>query len=66
MAERTDQFFTVVCRLTDMAAARSTLEPLFAAFRGDEQLPGIEVTGVSLEDEMSKVDRLDQGLSLGS
>lgn len=55
------EFLTFVFRITDEEAARSTIDPLMAAFRGEASLPGIEVTGVSLEDEMTLADSAGAG-----
>lgn len=54
------EFRTFVFRITNAEAAQSTLEPLMAAFSGRASLPGIEVTGASLYDEMSIVDLRDE------
>lgn len=50
---------TFVLRITDLEAAQSTIEPLMQAFAGGAQLPGIEVTGASMEDEMTRAELLD-------
>jgi len=56
MSAPKDEFRTFVFRIIDAEAARSTLDPLMASFRGDRTLPGVEVTGVSMEDEMSRCE----------
>lgn len=53
------QFRTFVLRITDMDAARTTIDPLMGAFSGRAQLPGIEVTGASMEDEMTRAELLE-------
>lgn len=57
-----DQYRTFVIRITNAEAAATTINPLMEAFSGRGSLPGIEVTAVSLEDEMTRAELLEAQL----
>lgn len=59
----TERFLTVVVRITDQEAARPFLDPIFKAFSEDTLIPGIDVTGMSHEDEMTRVEELEAELA---
>jgi len=53
------KFLTVVFQVDDPTQSAAFTNPIFAAFAGDKLIPGLTVTGMSIEDEMSKVERLE-------
>lgn len=53
------KFLTVVFQVDDPTQSAAFTNPIFAAFAGETLIPGLTVTGMSIEDEMSKVERLE-------
>lgn len=50
-------FRTFVLRITDRDKAAAVINPLMDAFVGRATLPGVEITAVSMEDEMTARDK---------
>jgi len=56
------EYRTFVVRITDMEAAREFLDRFGTAFSGGEQIPGLDVTAMSLEDEITRAENLEDEL----
>ncbi|ARR15285.1 MULTISPECIES: hypothetical protein [Xanthomonas] len=54
-------FLTFVLRITDRDKAAAVINPLMDAFAGRVMLPGVEITAVSMEDEMTARDKEQEG-----
>ncbi|CAN7519994.1 hypothetical protein LJR168_003924 [Pseudoxanthomonas sp. LjRoot168] len=54
-------FYTIVVEVTDSELASSTLSPLIKALGDDTLIPGLRVTGVSNRDEMTLLERFENG-----
>lgn len=59
MTKHKDRWLTVVMRITDSEASKDLRHSLSASFSGEKHLPGLKVTGMSVYDEMSRVEYLE-------
>lgn len=62
MSSNNESYLTVVFKITDKQKFKSTSDSIFAAFSGESSLEGATVTGVSLEDEMTNCEKLQEQL----
>lgn len=56
------KYLTIVVEMVDREAAASVLTPFFESFVNDAEFSGMRVTGMSNEDEMSRVEELEAEL----
>lgn len=54
-------FYTIVLEVTDSDLAAPTLSPLIKAMGDDTLIPGLRVTGISNRDEMTLLERYENG-----
>lgn len=54
-------YYTIVVEVTDSDLAAPTLSPLIKAMGDDSLIPGLRVTGISNRDEMTLLERFENG-----
>ena len=59
MIRQKERWLTVVMRVTDSETSKELRHRLSASFSGEMDLPGLTVTGMSVYDEMSRVEYLE-------
>lgn len=55
-----ERFVTIVYRITDAESSNDYRDACCKSMMGNGNLPGLEVTGMSVEDEISLVERLKE------
>lgn len=61
--QQKDHFLTVVFKVTDKELFKSTSSMLTSAFSGESPIPGATITGMSLDDEMTRCEQLENRMA---